>query len=69
MTFTTKKGTGTGEIDVVILTVDGIPVGEGGGGEGGGGGQSDTRMYYGRTTVHCATTFIINCITSSVALH
>ena len=31
MTFTSKKGTGTGEIDVVIRTVDGIPVGEGAG--------------------------------------
>ena len=30
MSFTTKKGTGTGEIDVVIGTVDGIPVGKGG---------------------------------------
>ena len=29
MTFTSQKGTGTGEIDVVIGTVDGIPVGEG----------------------------------------
>ena len=28
MTFTSKNGTGTGEIDVVIGTVDGIPVGE-----------------------------------------
>ena len=29
MTFTSQKGTGTGEIDVVIGTVDRIPVGEG----------------------------------------
>ena len=27
MTFTTQKGTGTGEVDVVVETVDGIPVG------------------------------------------
>ena len=28
MAFTSKNGTGTGEIDVVVATVDGIPVGE-----------------------------------------